>query len=202
MQIIVFSDSILVSSLESPALVAAYTIALRLPDVSMRLIFKIADVKVPKITILYNSASWNGLWLLHNRLFWLTAAAAGGVSILLLLLGPHIIRLWIGPDFELHYGLLLIFCLNMFTQSVLHVPGIFIQSMGMHERASIFSMLGAVVSIAAAWYFSKLFGLEGIALALCGTQFLVGILVVPQFYRFLWLRLRDQSLALNLFRLK
>jgi len=202
MQIIVFSDSILVSSLESPALVAAYTIALRLPDVSMRLIFKIADVKVPKITTLYSSASWNGLWLLHNRLFWLTAAAAGGVSILLLLLGPHIIRLWIGPDFELHYSLLLIFCLNMFTQSVLHVPGIFIQSMGMHERASIFSMFGAVVSIVAAWYFSKLFGLEGIALALCGTQFLVGILVVPQFYRFLWLRLRDQSLALNLFRLK
>jgi O-antigen/teichoic acid export membrane protein len=202
MQVIVFSDSILVSSLESPALVAAYTIALRLPDVSMRLIFKIADVKAPKITTLFDGASWNNLWLLHNRLFWLSAAAAGVVAMLILLLGPAVVRLWIGPDFQLHYSLLVIFCFNMFTQAILHVPGIFIQSMGMHERASIFSMAGAVLSVAGAWYFSKSLGLEGIALSMCGTQFLVGLLVIPQFYHFVYLRLRDQGKSLNLFRLK
>jgi O-antigen/teichoic acid export membrane protein len=202
MQVIVFSDSILVSSLESPAMVAAYTIALRLPDVSMRLIFKIADVKAPKITTLFDSASWNSLWLLHNRLFWLSAAAAGGVAFLLLLFGPAIVHLWIGADFDLHYSLLLIFCFNMFTQAILHVPGIFIQSMGMHERASVLSMAGAVLSVAGAWFFSKSLGLEGIALSMCGTQFLVGILVIPQFYRFVYFRLRDQGKSLNLFRLK
>lgn len=202
MQVIVFSDSILVSSLESPALVAAYTIALRLPDVSMRLIFKIADVKAPKITTLYDGASWKGLWLLHNRLFWLSAATSGLVAILILLLGPAVVHLWIGPDFQLHYSLLAIFCFNMFTQAILHVPGIFIQSMGMHERASLFSMAGAVLSVAGAWYFSKSLGLEGIALSMCGTQFLVGLLVIPQFYHFVYLRLREQGKSLNLFRLK
>ena len=202
MQVIVFSDSLLVSSLESPALVAAYTIALRLPDVSMRLIFKIADVKAPKITTLFDSASWHNLWLLHNRLFWLTSAASVTVAALLLLLGPSIIRLWIGPDFFLNKTLLVIFCFNMVTQAILHVPGIFIQSMGMHERASILSMAGAVLSVSGAWFFSKSLGLEGIALSMCGTQFLVGILVVPQFYRFVYFRLRDQGKSLNLFRLK
>lgn len=202
MQVIVFSDSLLVSSLESPAMVAAYTIALRLPDVSMRLIFKIADVKAPKITTLFDSASWTGLWLLHNRLFWLSAAASGLVAVLLLLFGPFVVHLWIGPDFHLNETLLLIFCLNMFTQTVLHVPGIFIQSIGMHERASFVSMAGAVLSIAGAWYFSKSLGLAGIALAMCGTQFLVGILVVPQFYRFVYLRLRDQGQSFSLLRLK
>jgi O-antigen/teichoic acid export membrane protein len=90
----------------------------------------------------------------------------------------------------------------MFTQAILHVPGIFIQSMGMHERASIFSMAGAVLSVAGAWYFSKSLGLEGIALSMCGTQFLVGLLVIPQFYHFVYLRLREQGKSLNLFRLK
>lgn len=202
MQVIVFSDSLLVSSLESPALVAVYTIALRLPDVSMRLIFKIADVKAPKITSLYDSASWTGLWLLHNRLFWLSAAASGMVAVFLLLAGPFIIHLWIGPEFHVSQTLLLIFCLNMFTQAILHVPGIFIQSMGMHERAAVFSLAGAVLSVTGAWFFSKSLGLTGIAIAMCGTQFLVGILVVPQFYRFVYLRLQDQKKSLNLFRLK
>jgi O-antigen/teichoic acid export membrane protein len=202
MQVIVFSDSLLVSSLESPAMVAAYTIALRLPDVSMRLIFKIADVKAPKITTLFDAASWQGLWLLHNRLFWLSAGTSAMVALLLLFLGPAVIHLWIGPEFHVNSMLLLIFCLNMFTQAVLHVPGIFIQSMGMHERASILSMIGAVVSVTGAWYFSKSLGLTGIALAMCGTQFLVGILVVPQFYQFLYLRLREQGKFPNIFQLK
>lgn len=202
MQVIVFSDSLLVSSLESPAMVAAYTIALRLPDVSMRLIFKMADVKSPKITTLFDAGSWQGLWLLHNRLFWLSAGASGVVAILLLLFGPMVIHLWIGPDFQTDQVLLLIFCLNMFTQALLHVPGIFIQSMGMHERASILSMIGAVVSVTGAWYFSKQLGLTGIALAMCGTQFLVGILVIPQFYQFIFHRLRDQGKFPNIFQLK
>ena len=202
MQVIVFSDSLLVSSLESPALVAAYTIALRLPDVSMRLIFKIADVKAPKITALFDSATWKGLLLLHNRLFWLSAATAGAIAVTLFFTGPFIVHLWIGPDFHLNETLLLIFCVNMFTQAILHVPGIFIQSMGMHERASVLSICGAFLSVAGAWYFSKSLGLTGIALAMCGTQFLVGILVIPEFYQFIYHRLKDQNTPFSIFRLK
>ena len=202
MQVIVFSDSLLVSSLESPAMVAAYTLALRLPDVSMRLIFKIADVKAPKITTLFHNQSWKALLLLHNRLFWLSTLAAGLTASLLLLLGPFIVGLWIGGGFVLNRELLLIFCLNMFTQAILHVPGIFIQSMGMHERASILSMIGAVVSVLGAWYFSKSLGLTGIALAMCGTQFVVGILVIPQFYRFLFLQLRNAKESFSFIQIK
>jgi O-antigen/teichoic acid export membrane protein len=202
MQIIVYSDSLLVSSLQSSALVAIYTVALRIPDTCMRLIFKIADVKIPKITTLYGNKDWFRLWLLHNRLLWLTFGAAAGIAIGLMLFGPFVIQLWMGKDFELNYMLLIIFSLNMFFQCMMHVPAIFLQSMGMHERSSIFAIVGAPVAVIAAWYLSKIFGLEGIAIAMCGTQFLVGVLVIPQLYFFFRDMTRDKKFNLNLLQVK
>ena len=201
LQVVVYSDSLLVSSLQSPALIAAYTVALRIPDVSMRLLFKIADVKVPKITTLFDGRDWKAFLLLHNRLLWLTAGGAGLVLIFLLVAGRTVIGLWMGPEFEVRTGLLWIFCFNMFTQCIMHVPAVFIQSIGMHERASVVAMIGAPVSVLSAWLLSKTYGLEGIAMGMCGTQFLIGFFVLPAFYRFLQIQLREKGLSLQLFRL-
>jgi O-antigen/teichoic acid export membrane protein len=193
MYIIVYSDGLLVSSLKSAALVALYTVALRIPDTSMRLIFKIADVKTPKITTLFSQQNWVQLWMLHNRLFWITFGASGLVTLALLSMGPALIRLWMGPGFELHYGLLLIFSLNMLTQCLMHIPALFLISMGMHERSSVLAMVFAPLSLGFAWLLSKNLGLEGIALAMCGTQFLVGLIAIPQFYSFM----REKSKETN-----
>lgn len=202
MQIIVYSDSILVSSLQSSALVAVYTVALRIPDTCMRLIFKISDVKIPKITQLFGVRDWRNLWFLHNRLLWLTFGVSFGVLVLLLLFGPFIISLWMGKNFEQNTILLAVFSINMFFQSLLHVPAIFLQSMGMHERSSIFAIVGAPISIVLAWYFSKIYGLEGIALAMTASQTIIGLLVVPQLYRFLAEVSREKNLNISLFKLK
>ena len=202
MQIIMMSDSILVSALQQPALVAVYTIALRIPDVSMRLIFKITDVKVPKITTLYAAKEWFKLWLLHNRLLWLSLGASGGVAAMLLLVGPWIIALWMGPDFPLNYTLLLIFCLNMFTQCILHVPAVFMQSIGMHERASIVAVVAAPISILMAWWLNAHLGLVGIALGMCSVQFIAGMLIVPQFYTAMVQWVRSSNHNLSLLRIK
>ena len=202
MQVILFSDSILVSSLKSPVLVTVYAYALRIPDVSMRFIFKIADVKIPKIPVLFEASDWLKMWLLHNRLIWLTAAISGFVCITLILFGGDIIHLWMGQDFMVNQTLIIIFSLNMFTQCVMHVPAIFIQSIGMHKRASILSMIGAPVAVVGAWYLSKQFGIEGIAFSMCAVQFLVGILVVPQFYNFLFRNLRSQGHHASILRVQ
>lgn len=202
MYIVVYSDSILVSSLKNPAMVAAYSLALRIPDVSMRLIFKISDVKVPKLMQLYQTESWKDLWLLHNRLFWLTFFASGFVLLVMLVFGQDILGLWIGKDFVLNPNLALIFSLNMVTQCLMHVPGIVLQSVGLHERSAIVAIIGAPISLVFAWWFSKSLGLEGIALAMCGSQLIIGLIAAPQFYQTMYQKLRSQGMGLNLFLLK
>jgi O-antigen/teichoic acid export membrane protein len=199
MYVIVYSDGILVSSLKSAALVALYTVALRIPDTSMRLLFKIADVKTPKITTLYSQKNWAQLWMLHNRLFWLTFGAAALITLILLTLGPNLISLWMGKDFDLHYGLLVIFSINMLTQCLMHIPALFLISMGMHERSSILAMIFAPVSLVFAWLMSKNLGLEGIALAMCGSQFLVGIIAIPQFYSFMKEKSKESNFRFSWF---
>lgn len=202
MQIIILSDTILVSALQAPALVAIYTIAMRIPDVSMRLIFKIVDVKAPKITSLFAGKEWLKLMLLHNRLFWLSAGAASIVAVILFLFGSTIIYFWMGAHFQLNYFLLVVFTFNMLSQCLLHVPGIFLQSIGMHERSSIFAIVGAPISILLAWWLNQSMGLEGIALAMCGMQLLIGLFAAPQFYLFLVDQLKSKRHSFSLFQLK
>jgi O-antigen/teichoic acid export membrane protein len=201
-QIIVHSYSILVSSLQNASLVVMYSVALRIPDTSMRLIFKFSDVKVPKITSLYHQRDWVGLWLLHNRLLWLTLGLAAIGALGLVFFGPWIIDLWMGKDFGLNYFLLVVFTINMFALCVIHIPSVFLQSMGIHERSSIISMIGAPISIVAAWYFSKLYGLEGIAVALCGIQLLVQILIIPEFYSLVKNGLKEKNININPFLIR
>jgi len=45
-------------------------------------------------------------------------------------------------------------------------------------------------------------GLEGIAVAICGTQFLVGLLVVPQFYSYFRNMTKDKKFDLNLLQIR
>jgi O-antigen/teichoic acid export membrane protein len=201
-QIIVHSYTILVSSLQSAALVVVYTVALRIPDTSMRLILKIADVKVPKITSLFHDGDWRALWLLHNRLFWITFFVSLGIGGLLLVWGPAVIYLWMGKDFEFNYILFAIFLFNMFMQCVVHVPGVFLQSMGMNKRASIFYVVGTPISIFLAWFLSKSHGLEGIAIGLSGVQILVQLCIIPEFYNLVKREFVKKGWALNLFQLK
>lgn len=201
MQIILFSDGILVSTFFGAVMVPVYSLALRIPDVSMRFIFKIADVKIPKVTTLFDAQDWYKLWLLHNRLFWLTAAAAGGTGLVLLTVGPWLIRVWI-RDFEVNYSLLLIFSLNMFTQCLLHIPGVFLQSLGMHERSSVLSMLGAAATIGLAIVLANPLGLMGIAIASTGVQLVVGLLAIPQFYNFMRKKMELTGYSLSLFTVK
>jgi Na+-driven multidrug efflux pump len=75
----------------------------------------------------------------------------------------------------------------------MHIPALFLISMGMHERSSVLAMVFAPLSLGFAWLLSKNLGLEGIALAMCGTQFLVGLIAIPQFYSFM----REKSKETN-----
>lgn len=201
-QIIVQSYSILVASLQSAAYVVMYSIALRIPDTSMRLLFKFSDVKSPKITTLFHQNNWFGLWLLHNRLLWITFASTFGVTIFLMVLGPWVIELWIGNGFELNYVLFAVFSINMFAQCLVHIPGLFLQSMGIHQRASIFYVAGAPTSIFLAWYFSKKYGLEGIAISLSAVQLLVQLLIIPEFYSLVKRELDALKLKMSILQLK
>jgi len=201
-QIIVHSYSILVSSLQNTAMVAMYSVALRIPDTSMRLIFKFADVKINKVTNLFHKKEWLSLWLLHNRLLWLTLVISIVVAIALLIFGPWVIGFWVGEDFQLNYFLFFVFTLNMFLLCIIHIPAVFLQSMGLHQRSAIISIIGAPVSILGAWYFSKLYGIEGIAVSLCTIQILVQIITIPEFYMVVRNGLIEKGKQFNLFQIK
>lgn len=72
----------------------------------------------------------------------------------------------------------------------------------MHERASFLAMIGAGVTIGLAWLLSGPLGLMGIALATTSVQFMVGILVVPQFYTFMRKKMELTGYSLSLFSVK
>jgi O-antigen/teichoic acid export membrane protein len=184
-QIILYSDSILISTLSGVSAVAFYAITFRIPDQCQRLIFKISDVKIPKITLLHSQGRYFELMLLHNRLFWLTVAIAFPVAAVLILAGPWVIETWMRQQFEVDFWLVVIFTSSMVTQVLIHVEGVFIQSMELHKKMAWFTLAGAAFHILLAILLHHFIGLRGIALSFLISQTIVGLSVVGQLYSFI-----------------
>ncbi len=184
-QIILYSDSILISTLSGVSAVAFYAITFRIPDQCQRLIFKISDVKIPKITFLRSQGRYFELMLLHNRLLWLTVAIALPVAGLLILAGPWVIETWMSQRFEVDFWLLVIFTSSMVTQVLIHVEGVFIQSMELHKKMAWFTLAGAAFHILLAILLHHFIGLRGIALSFLVSQTIVGLSIVGQLHSFI-----------------
>lgn len=184
-QIILYSDNILISTLSGASAVTYYAITFRIPDQCQRILFKISDVKIPKITALHSQGRFFELMLLHNRLFWLTVAITLPVAALLILLGPLVIETWMKNRFEVDFWLLVIFTSSMVVQVLIHVVGVFLQSMELHKKLAWYAVAGAFLHIFLAILLHHFIGLRGIALSFLVSQSIIGLSVVGQLYTYI-----------------
>jgi O-antigen/teichoic acid export membrane protein len=195
-QTIIYADTLFIPALIDAGQILYYTIAMRLPDFTMRLIFKISDVKAPKIADLKVQGRYYELLLLHNRLLWLTVAVAAPVALLLFFFGETIIHLWMGKDFLVRVDLLRIFTFNMFTQCVFHIVGIFLQSMALHKRSAVLNVAGVVLYLILIFTLTPTYGILGVCLATVITQFSIALGVVDQLYFFFRGNIHDKKVTL------
>jgi O-antigen/teichoic acid export membrane protein len=192
-QIVFFSDNILIANLAGASFVAVYAFTYRIPDICLKLIMKITDMKLPKITVLNSEKRFGELLQIHNRLMLFTLAIAVPVCLGLILFGVDVLEFWLNDRNRFDPQIMWIFAVYMLIHTIIHVPSAFISGMGIHKRLSYFSLLEAVLNIGFSIFFYQRIGLAGIALGTLLASIPSLIFVLYEFYGYIYRTERIRS---------
>ena len=162
---------LIIGAMLGVALVTTYSLAQRLLHYVTSLGVRGAEVFIPVATALHAQADRprqqrllleGGLYSLVLALFFVPA---------FLLLGRPFIALWVGPEFDLSALLLTTFILGEVIPFSQYLSRSVLLGLGRLRMLGLISIVGAVVTITAAAFVARPFGLVGIAVvaAVCGA---------------------------------
>lgn len=184
-QIVFFSDNLLISALKGVEFVALFSIMYRLSDISLKTLFRLSDMKYPKITVLSSQGDYEGLFKLHNRLLGITALAAFALFIVLYFFGLDILYWWLGDKQQFDVRILKVFSIFMLVHSCTHVTALFLTGMGQHGRLSYMAVADSILNLIFSYLFFQYFDLLGIALGTLLSHLCTGFwFVFYEFFRF------------------
>lgn len=162
--IIFYSDNIIISSFIGLSAVAVYSVAYKLLEAVQKVIFKIVDIILPDIAVLYTTKQYNTLLKLHNKMLMLSILISLPIYIFLFFYGEEILTLWVGKENVIQKDILIIFIIFSFVHTWVHVSAVFITAMGIHKETSYMALLEAILNILFSIYLLKQYGLLGVAL--------------------------------------
>lgn len=195
-QVVFYSDNLLIGTLLGTGFVTMYSYTFRIPDVCLKLIMKITDMKLPKITHLNSERRFKEILQIHNRLMLFTLTIAVPTCIFLFIWGTDLLKLWLGGGKKLDTNLIderimWIFSTYLLVHAIIHVTSVFISGMGIHKRMAYCSLLEAALNLVFSIFLFHHIGLVGIALGTLLASLPSLIFVLYEFYTYIY---RSESL--------
>lgn len=185
-QIIFYSDTWLISSLAGIKYVAAYALTYRLADVFIKMIFKLADAKNPKILSLSANGDYDALGKLHWRLHKLNIMAAIPSALFLAFGGVYVLRVWLGKSLDFDPSIAIVFSVMLLAHTIGHVSALFVIAMGIHKNTSYITMAEAVCNVVLSYILYQYLGVLGIALGTLISNLILSFWFVPfQFLQYI-----------------
>ncbi|MBL1244879.1 MAG: oligosaccharide flippase family protein [Sulfurimonas sp.] len=162
--IILYSDNIIISSYIGLEGLAIYSIGYKLVSISQIFLFKIVDIMIPDISILYETKEYLKLLKLHNKVFLVSILLAAFGYGILYFYGIDFLNWWVGKDFVIDKSIFNLFIYFAMIHSGIHVSAIFLVAMGEHKGTSYMTMIDALLNIILSIILLKSYGLLGVAL--------------------------------------
>lgn len=165
--IILFATSnILISNLFAPDLVTPYQVAYRYFSFSMMLFTIIGVPFWSATTDAYQRKDY--LWIIQShrqvsRIVW----AMGGLLIIMAALSKSVYDIWVGNGVSVPLGLTLWMGAYLFITIHSLSNSYFLNGIGAINMQMICTISAAILYLPCAWLFSRFWGINGIAMALC-----------------------------------
>lgn len=165
--IILFASSnIFISNLFSPDMVTPYQVAYRYFSISMMLFTVIGVPFWSATTDAYQRRDYQWIRKSHQRLN-LIVWMIGGALIAMMVLSRPIYNLWVGSSVNVSSGLTVWMGIYLFITIHSLSNSYFLNGIGAIQLQMICTICAAVLYIPFAWLFSHVWGINGIAIALC-----------------------------------
>lgn len=178
-QIAFYSDSLVVGVAQGAAVVAVYTIAMRIAEGCQMVLAQFADVFLPTMTGLHvdeDHAASQRLVRIGTRV---TLAVALPLITLVVGLGGPLIHVWVGDGFEAAWTPLALLCGAALFGAPARFGVLWMISAARHHRIAMIALLDALANLALSIVLVGPLGIDGVALATFLTIAVSNGIIVP-----------------------
>jgi len=182
--VVFYTDNLIIGSFISLSAVAIYSLGYKIVDATQKVLFKISDVLLPNISVLYSEHKYSEILKLHNKIMLISVGLAIPAYSLLYFSNQLILSWWLGSDNVLDKDIMTLFIIFSLIHTWVHVSSIFVAAIGIHKETSYMALFEAFLNIALSILFLKIYGLFGVALGTLVAHILTnGWFVNYWFYR-------------------
>ena len=170
------ADKLLVGAYIDMKSLAIYTVPFLLANRAFSLTYRLGQVMMPEASRLAANGQMDQLrrtYLISARyLIFLNAA----IACLLIFFGRELLYYWAGPTFGLQATVILALVTTaVLFDSYTNLPSLVNDGLGKPANTGVFAFLRALVGLVAAWVGVRFGGIEGVAWALLGVSFVMGL---------------------------
>lgn len=192
--IILSSDNIVISSFVGVGTLAIYAIGYKLISVSQTLLFKIVDVMIPDISLLYEEGKYKEILKLHNKTLFVSILIAIFGYGILFVYGTNILEWWVGSKYVIDENILKLMITFGLLHAGIHVSAIFIVAIGLHQETAYMTMLDALLNVVFSLILIEHFGLLGVALGTLLAHLITSAWFTPWwFYKQINIKINESS---------
>lgn len=167
--------TLVVSSIVGPSGVVAFNTCRTLIRAGQQIMNLVGQSFWPEFSHLVGAGDWAKVRRLHRVALGFNVLLATSFGIFILIAGPWIYRLWTGNLLSADRSLLGMFTFGVFLNSLWFAGSVIISSANRHEYFAISYLIGCIASIAASFWLTKTFGLNGAAFA----PMLLDLILIP-----------------------
>jgi O-antigen/teichoic acid export membrane protein len=174
-----YSASIIIARLMGIAAITPFNVAARVMDYMWWIVLGVIGPLMPRMSELHGQERRSALRDLVVRAVGFTTLLTSFIAWLLALNGDALIRLWLGPGFDVSARLMLILLVGAVLAQSQSPSGPLLIASGRHRAYAWWTLAEAAATIALGVYWVRDYGLTGVALAMTVPRVVVKTIIQP-----------------------
>jgi O-antigen/teichoic acid export membrane protein len=178
-----------VGAIFGPVAVAIFSTYRTIARIAVQVTAIFSHVLWPEFSRLFGQGATIEVNRLYHRAFKLSATQSVGLSLLLYVISPWLLKVWAHGAIKFVPSLMLLMLLYATVGGIWHIPRVLLMATNQHVGLAYWVLASGVLSVLSAWMLSTVFQLNGVAIAMLISEFFIAIVCI-------WLahRLKSETL--------
>lgn len=178
-QVILYTDRLVIGKVLSLALVAVFSLTVRIPEIGMNLLGRITENALPAVAEIVVHEGPARARLYFHRIMLLVVVLSMAAFWLMLALDEWFIHLWVGVDFFAGQQVLVLALIIMVQQTITRTGIFFLNAKGIARPLSFAAMVEAALNITLSIWLGQKMGMSGVLLGTILASLLTSAWYVP-----------------------
>jgi O-antigen/teichoic acid export membrane protein len=174
-----YTDAVVIGRVLGVAAITPFNVGSRLIEYTKLLVSAAVSPTMPEMSALDRMQRYDELKNMFLRATRVAALLSVGMAGLVWLDGDALIRLWIGPDFDISYRIASVLAVS-YLVALAQAPSVSVlQALNAHKALALWTMAEGLANIALSVYWAPRYGLLGVALGTAVPMLMAKLTIQP-----------------------